>query len=68
MSGLPLVKSAIVRVHPGVTVGRHHLGGMHLTVVTVLDGGVLELSEYAGNSVYLRVSDIDVVSRPAGAA
>jgi hypothetical protein len=63
-----LVKTAIVRVHLGVTVGHHDLGGMHLTVVDVLDGGVLELSEYAGNCVFLRASDVDVVSRPAGVA
>ena len=68
MSALPAVKNAIVKVHQGVHIGKHHLGGVHLTVISTPVNGVLELSEYAGNRVYLLASDVDVITRPAGAA
>lgn len=56
----------VVRVHPGIHAGGHHLGGMHLTVTAVHDT-LLDLAEWTGATpITLPASDVDVVT-PIGA-
>lgn len=68
----------VVRVHPGVTIAGHHLGGMHLTVAATYTGttqtgielhpGELAATEWTGcPPVVLLATDVDVLTPHGGA-
>lgn len=65
MNDHPAHARDIVRVHPGITVAGRNASGLHLTVIAPDDPapGVLHLSEWTGNDVYLTATSVDVVTR-----
>jgi H2-forming N5,N10-methylenetetrahydromethanopterin dehydrogenase-like enzyme len=64
MNDHPAHTHDIVRVHDGVTIAGRNASGIHLTVIATDDPapGVLHLSEWTGNDVYLRAADVDVIT------
>lgn len=65
MNDHPAHRGDIIRVHAGVVIDGHNLGGMHLTVEAEGFGGLTATEWTGGTPVIVRRSDVDVIT-PAG--
>lgn len=63
MNDHPAHRGDIVRVHPGIIIDGHNLGGMHLTVQTERVGELIATEWTGGPLKIVPRADVDVITR-----